>query len=287
MTSYGHGQGICGQRSPTAWEVEPVSAANWVSRHYPDIYLARYATPSLRTRSEAAWLWSRRRGVLAGLAAAALHGTDWIDDDEPVELIWRNPHSPAGVVTHNQQVESDELTRVAGLPVTTPARTAFDLARLLPSGDALARLDALARATPFSAEDVLLLAKRHPGARGVRQLRAVLPRIDPGAASPKETWLRLVLVDAGLPVPTTQIPVQENWRLIAVLDMGWEHYKVAVEYDGDQHRTSRRQYVRDIGRLKALEERGWIVIRVIAEDRPGDVVHRVREALRRRGYHDT
>ena len=48
---------------------------------YPDIYLPRYATPSLRTRSEAALLWSRRRGVLAGLAAAALHGSDWIDDD--------------------------------------------------------------------------------------------------------------------------------------------------------------------------------------------------------------
>ncbi len=254
---------------------------------FPDVYLSVDAPVTLRTRSEAAWLWSRRRGVLGGLTAAALHGSNWIDDDEPVELIWRNPHAPAGVVTRNHRVESDELTRVAGLPVTTLARTAFDLARRPSSGDAVARLDALMRATPFSVEDVLLLANRHPGARGLRQLRAVLSRIDPGAASPKETWLRLLLVDAGLPVPTTQIPVQENWRLIAVLDMGWEQYKVAAEYDGDQHRTSRRQYVRDIGRLKALEERGWIVIRVIAEDRPGDVVHRVREALRRRGYRDT
>jgi hypothetical protein len=254
---------------------------------FPDVYLPVDAPPTLRTRSEAAWLWSARRGILAGLAAAALHGSNWIDDDEPVELIWRNRHAPAGVVTRNQRVESDEQTRVAGLSVTTPVRTAFDLARLLPAGDAVARLDALARATRFSAEDVRLLTKRHPGARGLRQLRVVLPRIDPGAASPKETWLRLLLVDAGLPVPTTQIPVQENWQLIALLDMGWEQYKVAVEYDGDQHRTSRRQYVRDIGRLKDLEERGWIIIRVIAEHRPGEVVHRVREALGHRGYRDT
>ena len=94
---------------------------------YPDIYLPDYATPSLRTRSIAAWLWSDRRGVLAGLAAAALHGSDWIDDDEPIELIWRNPHPPVGVITRNQRVEPDEVTRVAGLPVTTPARTALGL----------------------------------------------------------------------------------------------------------------------------------------------------------------
>jgi len=254
---------------------------------YPDIYVPHWTSPSLRMRSEAAWLWSGRRGILAGLAAAALHGSNWIDDDEPVELIWRNQHSPDGVITRNQRFEDDEVTRVARLPVTTPARTAFDLERLLRTGEAVARLDALMRARPFSIEDVLLLTKRHPGARGVRQLRAILPRIDSGAASPKETWLRLLLIDAGLPAPETQIPVQENWRLVGVLDMGWEKYKVAAEYDGDQHRTSRRQYVRDMRRLKALEGLGWIVNRVIAEDKPDDVVRRVRQALRRRGYRDT
>ena len=254
---------------------------------YPDIYVPHWTSPSLRMRSEAAWLWSGRRGILAGLAAAALHGSNWIDDDEPVELIWRNQHSRDGVITRNQRFADDEVTRVARLPVTTPARTAFDLGRLLRTGEAMARLDALMRAKPFSIEDVLLLTKRHPGARGVRQLRAILPRIDSGAASPKETWLRLLLIDAGLPAPETQIPVQENWRLVGVLDMGWEKYKVAAEYDGDQHRTSRRQYVRDMRRLKALEGLGWIVNRVIAEDKPDDIVRRVRQALRRRGYRDT
>ncbi|OBA59104.1 hypothetical protein A5647_18745 [Mycobacterium sp. 1100029.7] len=254
---------------------------------YPDVYLSSFATPSLRTRSTAAWLWSQRRGVLSGLAAAAQHGSQWIGDDEPIELIWRNPHPPAGVITRNQRIETDEITRVGGLPVTTAARTAFDLARQLSTGEAVARLDALMRATPFSPEDVLLLAKRYPGARGLRRLRSALPRVDPGAASPKETWLRLLLIDAGLPTPTTQIPVQENWHLVACLDMGWEQYKVAAEYDGDHHRANRRQYARDQHRLRRLSELGWIVIRVIAEDEPEEVVRRVRRALRRRGYRDT
>jgi hypothetical protein len=254
---------------------------------YPDVYLAGYSTPTLRQRSEAAWLWSARRGVLAGLAAAALQGSNWIDEDEPVELIWRNPHPPAGVITRNHRLDNDEISYVARLPVTTPARTAYDLGRLLSRGQGVARLDALMRATPYSVEDVLLLTKRYPGARGLRQLRAVLPLVDGGSASPKESWLRLLLVDDGLPRPTTQIPVHESWRLIGILDMGWIKYKVAVEYDGDQHRTDRRQYVRDQKRLRAFEALGWIIIRVIAEDRPTDVIRRVRQALVARGYRDT
>ncbi len=224
---------------------------------------------------------------MAGLAAAALHGARWIDDDEPIELIWRNPHPPAGVITRNQRLDTDEITYATRLPVTTPARTAYDLGRLLPRGKAVARLDALMRATPYSVEDVLLLAKRYPGARGLRRLRVALPLVDGGSASPRETWLRLLLMDAGLPRPTTQIPVHESWRLIGILDMGWINYKVAVEYDGDQHRTDRRQYVRDQKRLRALEAMGWIIIRVIAEDRPVDVIRRVCQALAARGYRDT
>lgn len=254
---------------------------------YPDIYLARHTTPSLRIRSEAAWLWSRRRGVLAGLAAAALHGADWIDDNEPVELIWRNQHAPEGILTRNLRLADDEIVYVAGLPVTSLARTAFDLARQMPFREGVARLDALMRATTFSAEDVLLLAKRYEGARGLQRLRKALPLVDAGAASPKETWLRLLIVGAGLPTPETQLPVVSHYRTVALLDMGWKRFKVAVEYDGDQHRTSRRQYVRDIRRIQALEACGWIVVRVVVEDRPEAVIFRVREALSRRGYRDT
>jgi len=254
---------------------------------YPNIYLARHTTPSLRILSEAAWLWSRRRGVLAGLAAAALHGADWIDDNEPVELIWRNQHAPEGILTRNLRLADDEIVYVAGLRVTSLARTAFDLARQMPLGEGVARLDALMRATTFSVEDVLLLAKRYEGAGGLQLLRKALPLVDAGAASPKETWLRLLIVGAGLPTPETQLPVVSHYRTVALLDMGWKRFKVAVEYDGDQHRTSRRQYVRDIRRIQALEACGWIVVRVVVEDRPEAVICRVREALRRRGYRDT
>jgi hypothetical protein len=139
-------------------------------------------------------------------------------------------------------------------------------------------------ATPFSNEDVLLLGKRYQGARGLRRLRAALPLIDGGAASPKETWLRLLLIDAALPIPTTQIPVVDGYWPVAFLDLGWEQFKVAAEYDGDHHRTDRRQYAKDQRRLRKLEAFGWLVVRVIAKDKPDDIVRRVRAALRRRGF---
>jgi Protein of unknown function (DUF559) len=254
---------------------------------FPDVYMRQFTQPSLADRSIAAWLWSRKRAVVAGLAAATLHGSRWVDDREPVELIWRNTHPPTGVITRNERIDDDEITRVRGVLVTTTARTAFDIGRRVAAVAAVGQLDALMWATPFSVEDVLMLAKRYRGARGLRRLTESLPLVDGGAASPRETWLRLLLIDAGLPPPATQIPVVDGRRLVGVLDMGWEDFKVAAEYDGDQHRTDRKQYVRDMRRLRELERLGWIVIRVIAEDRDADIIDRVRKALIRRGFRDT
>lgn len=265
-------------------DVSRYERQRWYRPVYPGVYSPRSQDLSLRDRVTGAWLWSRRRAVIAGVAASALHGAPWVDDEVPIELIWSNTRPPDGVVARDEALTDDEITRVTGMRVTTPARTAYDLGRHLPRAEAIARLDALMWATPFSAEDVLMLAKRYPGARGLRRLRAALPLVDGGAASPKESWLRLLLIDAGLPMPTTQIPVHENWRLVGLLDMGWERYRVAAEYDGDQHRSDRRQYVRDQRRLRKLGDLGWIVIRVIAEDRPEDVVTRVRNALLARGW---
>lgn len=257
----------------------------WYRRLYRGIYLSKDATPTLRDRTRAAWLSAGRNGVIAGVAASALHGAQWVDRNVVVELIATDTRTQRGLITRDETLAEGETTEVAGLPVTTSARTAYDLGRRLPRGAALARLDALARATPFSTQDVLLIAKHHRGARGLRRLRAVLPLVDAGAASPRETWLRLLLIDAGLPTPATQIPVcDRSYAPFAYLDMGWDRYRVAAEYDGDQHRTHRQQYVQDQRRQRRLESLGWINIRVISEDSPAEVVGRVTGALRSRGW---
>lgn len=250
---------------------------------FPNVYLPKQAQPSLEQRIAAAWLWSDRRGTIAGIAAAALHGTKWIDDNVPIELIHVRPRAPQGVLTHRDILLEGEVQTLAGRPVTKPERTAFDIGRRVQRRSAVARLDALARATGFKVDEVLGVAAFHPGARGLRQLETVLELVDPGAQSPRESYLRLLLIDAGLPRPHTQIPVFGVDGLpIAYLDMGWPDLMVAVEYDGDHHRVDRQQYLKDIRRLELLERLGWLIIRVVAEDRPADVVRRVRCALEAR-----
>lgn len=249
----------------------------------PNVYLPRGREPSLQDRIAAAWLWSRGSGTIAGLSAAAMHGSKWIPADIPVELVHFNPRPPRGVVTRRWVLHADEVQMMEGRRVTSPARTAFDLGRRDTFPIAVARLDALARATKLKVGDVLTVAAHHPGTRGLRRLESVLELVDRGAESPQETYLRLVLVRAGLPPPRTQVPVYaEDGALVAYLDMGWRELMIGVEYDGDQHRTDRRQYVRDMRRRELLEELGWLVIRVVAEDHPSDVLLRVRRALAER-----
>jgi hypothetical protein len=120
------------------------------------------------------------------------------------------------------------------VPVTTPSRTVLDLGCWYPTTSAVAAIDSLARATEIKTADVELLAQRYPGRRGIVRARLAITLFDAGAQSPKETWLRLVLINAGLPRPRTQIPVRdETGSAMAYLDMGWEDIKVAAEYDGD------------------------------------------------------
>jgi uncharacterized protein DUF559 len=245
-----------------------------------DVYLPKDAPRSLRTDIYAAWLWSGRRGIIAGRAAAALHGAKWVEDFTPIEVVGPFNHPPPGIIVRRERIAAEDLVERNGLLVTNPARTAFDLARHLPRDVAVANLDALSAATGLTVAQVTPLIDRNKGARRVRQGRTALSLMDGGAQSPKESWLRLLLIDAGLPRPTTQIHVTDG-HLVAYLDMGWEGPMVAAEYDGDQHRTDRRRYVRDIRRAEMLNRLGWHVIRVINEDRPNVVVQRARDALAR------
>ncbi|WP_099021470.1 hypothetical protein [Mycolicibacterium palauense] len=248
---------------------------------FPDVYLtSAVPVPTLRQRTMAAWLWSGSSGVVAGLAAAALHGSKWVDDDEPIELVCRNARTPAGLVARRDTLAPGEVTRLGRMHVTTPERTAFDLARLRAEADAVARLDALCNATGLTVAGVRNLARNHRGVRGIRRVGPVLDLVDPGAQSPRETWLRLLLLRAGFPSPRTQLPVFHGGgrRPRYYLDLAWEEVMVAAEYDGDQHRADRERYGADIKRLEALTAMGWTMIRVVSGDRPADIVDRVRAA---------
>jgi hypothetical protein len=104
-----------------------------------------------------------------------------------------------------------------------------------------------------------------------------LDLVDAGAQSPKETWLRLILIEAGFPRPQTQIPVYDAGGMpFAYLDMGWEDWMLAVEYEGDHHRADPLRFASDIHRIEKIQHRGWQVVRVVAEDRRVSIIQRVK-----------
>jgi len=244
---------------------------------HPDVYTDRRGGAlTFFHRAEAAWLWSHRGGVLAGLTAAKLHGAKYIEDARPIEMYGSNRRPPAGIITYTGNLPAADVVMRGGLPFTSVERTAFDIGRTGSLDEAISRLDALGNATGFTVDGILRFAREHRGARGLRQLVHALDLYDRGAESPKETWLRLLLIRAGYPRPATQIPVRSlDGRRRYFLDMGWEHLKLAVEYDGDHHRTDPGQFAHDILRSEDLDELRWTRIRVVKRHDAADVLRRV------------
>jgi hypothetical protein len=256
---------------------------------YPGVYAPGDIDLTARDRAQAAWLWSRRKAVVAGNSAAALLGAKWVSAALDGDLIHDNRHPPAGIAVHSETLLPGEVVDVDGMPVTSPARTAFDLGRWTSSRlRAVQRLDALANATDVKVNDVEAVMAEHRGARGMVRLRAALPLVDGGAESPQESRTRLVLIDAGLPTPQTQIRVCDEYGdFVARIDMGYEDLRVGVEYDGPQHWTDPKQRDRDIDRYCALLDLGWTIIRVSGElvrYRQGTFIARVVAAMHAAGW---
>ncbi len=181
------------------------------------------------------------------------------------------------VVRHTHRLPEEHRTVRHGIRVTTLERTLVDCATLLPPLGGLVVVDAGLHigADRARCAEILTAAGSR---RGVRRARAVFDLADDGAESPGESWLRFVFLRAGLPAPKTQIRVPtrlgEYWG-----DMGWPDWKVLAEYDGRAKYGGRggEPLVAEKRRQDAIEEEGWRVLRVVAEDlrNPADVVRRV------------
>ncbi|MBD8505842.1 DUF559 domain-containing protein [Hoyosella sp. G463] len=250
------------------------------------VYVDRDAelTPLLKAR--AAWVWADGECVLSGISAAAVLGTRWLPE-RPPEIVHPRVVRATGLIAHRDELREGDVATARGMRVTTPARTAFDLARRQPLDEAVVLVDALYQATRLTPAQLARYASDGRGARGITALRAVLDLADPGAESPQETRLRLLIVRAGLPRPRTQHVIRDERGLFSArTDLAWPEWKVAVEYDGAHHFTDPRQARRDAHRANDCLRAGWRVIRVLPESlrAPEALLEHIREALAAAGY---
>jgi len=229
-------------------------------RLFPDTFVRADAPVDLALRARAAGVWAGGEGVVAGWAAAELLGASCGPLDAPVDLILPGPRgrtrTPPGIRPRRVLLHPDEVCLLAGIPVTLPARTAFDVARWAPTPtERVAGAEAVAYAWDLRVADIRAVWRRHPGAHGTAGLPALLDLVNPIVESPMETRIRMALILAGLPAPRVQHKCGGHR-----LDMAYPEVLLGVEHNGSHHREP-EQARRDLVREAELTRAGWRLLR--------------------------
>lgn len=189
-----------------------------------------------------------------------------------------------GVRLFRSDLEPQEVTTLDGVPVTAPARTAFDLARLWPLAPAVVALDRLRALEAFSPDDVVTMLAERPKWRGVDVARRALALSQDGVESPRESMMRLLWHRAGLPRPVCNgVILDFDGRFVARVDLLDSGAGVVAEYDGSFHASAERRRS-DARREELLEHLGLVVVRANDPDIASAAGRDAWQARLRRAY---
>lgn len=249
--------------------------------------------------------------VLGGVTAARVWGLPVprrFDGDSTVQILvpsGRNRPVGRGILSRSIHDQLWDARNLFGVPVASPALTwataakHLELSELVVLGDALVatstNYEGLVRpepppegartAPPLATLDEMADIAQAWGKRpGGAALRIAVTRIRCGVESPMETWTRHIIVAAGLPEPEVGVEVWNGTEFVGRVDLAYRAQKIAIEYEGDRHRTDKRQWRKDIGRINRLQEIDWFAIRASTAQlwpTPTRFVEQVRAALRR------
>ncbi|HEY7224885.1 MAG TPA: DUF559 domain-containing protein [Micromonosporaceae bacterium] len=266
------------------------------SRSWQRLFRGVYAdasldvTPTIRFAAVVAFL-GPPGATIAGRSAATLLGAQLGGPADPVELLIPSSALPcrhAGIVVHRGSLAEADRVEHGRIPVTSPARTCWDLACWLDPVECVVWMDRLLALGRVTAPELAALLDHRglSGERGTRRFEKALSLVDRRAESPQESRLRVRLTLGGLRPPAVQHAIYDaNGRFVARVDLAWPERRVAIEYDGLWHVGSPAQVHADRRRLSALASLGWTVLVVtsqrLRDDLPG-LARELRAALRLR-----
>jgi len=227
------------------------------------------------------------------LTAAELYGFPLpykLCNQPRVHVAVARPHYPPkgrGVVGHRLSRAPSPWTK-GKLRALPPAETWCQLGSTLTRDELVVVGDYLVRRKrPLCTMDELsaaVIAAAHTP--GIETVRAALGDIRPFTDSPRESELRLIIVRAGLPEPAIRHSVTSaEGMFIGTPDLAYVDEMVAIEYEGEHHRTDALTYENDIIRREQFEDAGWLVIRVTKSHLGGQhhrLIQRIERALRER-----
>jgi len=243
-----------------------------------------YAVGHRALRRQAWWmaavLAAGEGAVLSYRSAAALWGIRETGRARIEVSVPRHRRSTARLELHQIVLAADEVTIERGIPVTTPARTLFDLATVVGQDELEHAFNEaeFRRLTSPTSLDALLA--RHPRRRGTRSVTRLLENHERNGETVTRSRLErrlLALVDQHkLPRPQINRIGPEG-----ELDARWPEQRLVVECDGFAAHGTRKAFEEDRARDRALQVAGWRVVRItwrqLTDD--ADVIARQLAAL--------
>jgi len=248
---------------------------------------------------------SWRQGVIAaclaaGDGAAASHRTAaalrGFDGYTPGIIEITVPHGRRdfrmeGVIVHSSSCwTDDDVSIVAGIPVSTPERTLCMLAAVSTEEQVESALDSAERDRVVRRTDVAQVHDevRQRGRNGIAALGRILERRAELAGIPRsvlERRMLRLLERHGIQLPACQVPIRRPDGRLAYIDFAYRDLALGIEVDGNIAHATPAQRAADNVRGNGLALRDIRIIRFTYEEvvhQPEMVAATVRSHLRAR-----
>jgi very-short-patch-repair endonuclease len=215
----------------------------------------------------AACLWSAPDGLVSHQAAAELWGLEGIATDRVHVTVTagRSLRSDLVTVHHTKDLLPADVARRGPIAVTSPLRTAIDLAGVVTADALEIAIESALRRGLFSVGQLRWRAEAlmGTGRAGSAALRGLIARRDLGRTeSGWEVRTAQLLVAAGFPPPARQHSIRVEGKVIARVDLAYPESKLVLEYDSDQWHSGTSRRHRDAARRNELKALGWTVLEV-------------------------
>jgi hypothetical protein len=230
-------------------------------RLHRGVYAVGYRRLSPRGRWMAAVLACGSRALLSHQSAAAHWGLRPHSGIPQVTVPGNGRHSRHGIRVHSlRALNPKDRAEQDGIPVTSVARTLFDLASELPPTQLHRAFEAAERLRIFDLREVERTIVENGGRSGIRVLRRMLAEgrpPQPAARSELESRFLDLCHESGIPPPAVNCLVAGF-----EVDAAWLRQRVIVELDGYAFHGSRAAFERDRRRDALLQVAGYRILRI-------------------------
>lgn len=236
---------------------------------------------ALQARLPLAWFCGSTAALLTGIPLPRR-----LETERSLHVAVLHPaRAPRGVGIRGHSYRDANHRPWHGLRVSTPEQTWLHLSagltmpELVAAGDYLVH-ENLPHTTIQRLSDAVAANR---DARGNAKCRAALPLLNTRAESPRESLLRVLLMNARIPGLEANVPIVTTDGFRYRGDLVFRAARMIVEYQGDHHRAP-EEYRKDLTRISRLEADGWYVMQLGAGDldNPAELVARIRRKLAER-----